>query len=79
MTARAALGTLSNALQKGPITDLESDLDDALMPWGLSAKVDVGELSNELIMRHLIELRLHQEGTHRPLETRTSVSYAVAQ
>ncbi|MET9603171.1 AAA family ATPase [Streptomyces sp. NPDC006459] len=72
MTARAALGTLSNALQEGPITDLESDLDDALMPWGLSAKVDVGELSNELIMRHLIELRLHQEGTHRPMETQGS-------
>ncbi|WP_435176376.1 ATP-dependent nuclease [Actinacidiphila sp. bgisy145] len=72
MTARAALGTLSNALQEGPITDLESDLDDALMPWGLSAKVDVGELSNELIMRHLVELRLHQEGTHRPLETQGS-------
>ncbi|WP_369188973.1 ATP-dependent endonuclease [Streptomyces sp. R08] len=72
MTARAALGTLSSALQEGPITDLESDLDEALMPWGLSAKVDVGELSNELIMRHLIELRLHQEGTHRPLETQGS-------
>lgn len=71
-TARAALGTLSSALQEGPITDLESDLDDALMPWGLSAKVDVGELSNELIMRHLIELKLHQEGTHRPLETQGS-------
>jgi len=72
MTARAALGTLSNALQEGPITDLESDLDEALMPWGLSAKVNVGELSNELIMRHLIELRLHQEGSHRPLETQGS-------
>jgi predicted ATP-dependent endonuclease of OLD family len=42
------------------------------MPWGLSAKVDVGELSNELIMRHLIELRLHQGDTHRPLETQGS-------
>ncbi|MFJ8742370.1 ATP-dependent nuclease [Embleya sp. NPDC127516] len=72
MTARAALGTLSSALQEGPITDLESDLDEALTPWGLFARVNVGELSNELIMRHLIELRLHHEDTHRPLETQGS-------
>ncbi|MEO5874948.1 MAG: AAA family ATPase [Streptosporangiaceae bacterium] len=69
---RAALGTLSAALKDGPITDLESDLDEALTPWGLSAKVDIDELSNELIMRQLIELRLQQEGTHRPLEAQGS-------
>lgn len=69
---RRQLGALGEALAEGPITALESDLDEALSPWGLSVKVDVGELSNEIIMRHLIELNVRQGGTRRPLETQGS-------
>lgn len=72
LIARKGLSALEEALQQGPITALESDLDDALSPWGLSVKVNVGELTNELILRHLIELHVQQGGTRRPLETQGS-------
>ncbi|MBO2447105.1 AAA family ATPase [Actinomadura barringtoniae] len=72
MGVRRTLGALGEALAEGPITALESDLDEALSPWGLSVKVDVGELSNELIMRNLIELQLRQDGTQRQVETQGS-------
>lgn len=72
LTARRGLSALEEALAEGPITTLESDLDDALSPWGLSVKVNVGELTNELILRHLIELHVQQGGTRRPLETQGS-------
>jgi putative ATP-dependent endonuclease of OLD family len=72
MGARKTLGALGDALSEGPVTALESDLDEALSPWGLSVKVTVGELSNELIMRHLVELQLRQDGTRRSLEAEGS-------
>jgi putative ATP-dependent endonuclease of the OLD family len=70
--AGGALSTLRKALNDGPIAELESELDEALRPWGLSAEVGVGELSGELIMRHLIELHLKQEGTRRAPEAQGS-------
>lgn len=72
LTARRGLSALEETLADGPINDLESDLDDALSPWGLSVKVNVGELTNEIILRHLIELHVEQGGTRRPLETQGS-------
>ncbi|GAA2253238.1 hypothetical protein GCM10010402_05490 [Actinomadura luteofluorescens] len=72
MSARRGLSALGDALGEGLIASLESDLDDALSPWGLSVKVDVGELTAELILRHLIELHVQQGGTTRPLETQGS-------
>ncbi|GLZ08859.1 hypothetical protein Acsp03_63250 [Actinomadura sp. NBRC 104412] len=72
MGLRGSLAALETALAKGPITELESDLDDALKAWGLSVRVNVGDLSDELIMRHLITLNVQQGGTRRPLESQGS-------
>lgn len=66
------LAGLRRHLADGPIASLESDLDQALRPWGISAEVGLGELSGQFIMQHLIELRLHQEGALQAPEAQGS-------
>ncbi|MFC9973136.1 ATP-dependent endonuclease [Spirillospora sp. NPDC127200] len=59
-------------VQDGPITRLEEDLDQALSPWQLSARVSLNEVSTDFIVRHLIDLRLQQDGSQRALESQGS-------
>lgn len=67
-----ALQSTRRLMETGPVTDLEKALGEALRPWGLTANVGIGELTNEFIISHLIKLTIRQEGTSRPMETQGS-------
>jgi hypothetical protein len=67
-----ALQSTRRLMETGPVTDLEKALREALRPWGLSARIGIGELTNEFIISHLVGLTIEQEGAGRPMETQGS-------
>jgi putative ATP-dependent endonuclease of OLD family len=69
---RTALRGLGDILTKGPVSNLESELDRALNPWGLAAKIRINELTNEFILRNLIDLTFEDEGAERSMEAQGS-------
>ncbi|MDN3351884.1 AAA family ATPase [Actinomadura sp. DC4] len=67
-----ALQSTRHLMKTGPVADLEKALGEALRPWGLTARIGIGGLTNEFIINHLVDLTIEQEGTERPMETQGS-------
>ncbi|MFC5747973.1 ATP-dependent nuclease [Actinomadura rugatobispora] len=71
-TINHGLQGLRQAMESGPVRRLEERLGDALRPWGLSARVRVGELTDEFILGNLIDLSLSKGGSLHSMEAEGS-------
>lgn len=67
-----ALQSTRRLMETGPVTDLEKALGQALRPWGLTARIGIGELTNDFIISHLVDLTIEQEGAGRPMDAQGS-------
>ncbi|GLW62171.1 hypothetical protein Arub01_04150 [Actinomadura rubrobrunea] len=71
-TINHGLQGLRQAMEAGPVRRLEEHLEDALRPWGLSARVRVGALTDEFILSNLIELTLSSGGNLHSMDAEGS-------
>lgn len=72
MVANSSLQGILQTLNSGLLRRLKDSLDEALSPWGLSANIEIGELTDEFIIRNLINLTFQYRGTPLAMDTQGS-------